>query len=75
MRTYGLTYRGKDEGRWNGRGNRPAHFCSCCYSKNQGYIMYGRDSRKKRRLKRNIKRKARNQAKKDITKELRRMGR
>lgn len=70
MRTYGLTYRGKDMGRWPG-----GHYCSCCYDSLQGYIIYGRKARKRRTLKRHIKRRARAQAKKLIEKELKHMGR
>ena len=69
MRTYGLNYRGKDEGKW--KGNHPAHYCSCCYSKNQGYIMYGRNTWLKRKLKRAIKRKARQAAKVYIRNQIR----
>lgn len=65
MRTYGLTYRGKDEGRWPG-----GRFCSCCYSPNQGYIIYGRNTWLKRKLKRCIKKRARQHGKKDIQKQL-----
>jgi hypothetical protein len=65
MRTYGLTYRGKDQGRWPG-----GIFCSCCYDHTQGYIVYGRNASFKRKLKRGIKRRARQQGKRDIQNQL-----
>jgi len=68
MRSYGLTYRGKDEGRW--KGGRPDHYCSCCYSGTEGYIQYGRNRRTVRLLKRGIKSRARQEAKKEIERQL-----
>jgi len=68
MRSYGLTYRGKDEGRWEG--NHPAHYCSCCYSETEGYIQFGRNTQLKRKLKRGIKRRARQEAKNYIRQQL-----
>lgn len=65
MRTYGLTYRGKDQGRWPGN-----HYCSCCYDDTQGYIHYGRVARKRNRLKRGVKRRARQEAKREIRRQL-----